>query len=227
MLPPPHGMNVNSMSIMAPTTSLGFAPPVLAPPGPRQQEQFLDQRRMELEREMRQIEIERLELRQAGLRQQMRDLAIAKEQLQHQTPRSTTPAARSFSSFPTPPPPPPPGAPPAAAGILAAPHQEASGAAVVRRSNIPGPLPLDGVPNFGSLKHGSLEGCNPCAFLHKAAHGCQKGVNCPYCHLCPPGELKRRKKEKVAKMKAAAEAEAAAAAAAAAAAEVEPVAANA
>merc|ERR1719326_1857108 len=132
---------------------------------------------------------------------------MAKEQLhQHQTPRSTTVAAgSSFSSFQ--PPPPPPGPPPAA---------EASGAAaVVHRSNHPGPLPLDGVPNFGSLAHGSLEGCNPCAFLHKDAQGCQKGVNCPYCHLCPPGELKRRKKEKVAKMKAAAEAEAAAVAAAA------------
>mmetsp|Transcript_46306 Transcript_46306/g.104972 ORF Transcript_46306/g.104972 Transcript_46306/m.104972 type:complete len:273 (-) Transcript_46306:187-1005(-) len=33
--------------------------------------------------------------------------------------------------------------------------------------------------------------CRPCAFHH--TKGCSNGDNCVYCHLCPPGELKRRK----------------------------------
>lgn len=34
--------------------------------------------------------------------------------------------------------------------------------------------------------------CKPCAFFWK--DGCKNGPDCQYCHLCPPGELKRRKK---------------------------------
>lgn len=42
--------------------------------------------------------------------------------------------------------------------------------------------------------------CKPCAFVH--AEGCQNGVSCPFCHLCPPGEKQRRKKELKALRKA-------------------------
>jgi len=37
--------------------------------------------------------------------------------------------------------------------------------------------------------------CKPCAWFHHA-RGCQRGANCEFCHLCPPGEIKRRKKDK-------------------------------
>lgn len=57
-------------------------------------------------------------------------------------------------------------------------------------------LHLDGTPSLpssGSADH-SLGTCKPCAFLH--AKGCTKGSDCSYCHLCGPGEKKRRMKEK-------------------------------
>jgi len=46
----------------------------------------------------------------------------------------------------------------------------------------------------GSEKHFS-DTCNPCAHFH-SAKGCKNGVECPFCHRCPPGELKRRQKAK-------------------------------
>mmetsp|Transcript_41283 Transcript_41283/g.127823 ORF Transcript_41283/g.127823 Transcript_41283/m.127823 type:complete len:253 (-) Transcript_41283:31-789(-) len=50
------------------------------------------------------------------------------------------------------------------------------------------------LPSVGSASH--FEGrCKPCAFLYE---GCANGTSCKFCHLCPPGELKRRKREKLA-----------------------------
>jgi hypothetical protein len=37
--------------------------------------------------------------------------------------------------------------------------------------------------------------CKPCAWYHHPG-GCKNGSSCGFCHQCPPGELKRRKKEK-------------------------------
>jgi hypothetical protein len=37
--------------------------------------------------------------------------------------------------------------------------------------------------------------CKPCAFFHRT-EGCTNGEKCEYCHLCPEGEIKRRKKAK-------------------------------
>mmetsp|Transcript_42154 Transcript_42154/g.106100 ORF Transcript_42154/g.106100 Transcript_42154/m.106100 type:complete len:417 (+) Transcript_42154:61-1311(+) len=54
-------------------------------------------------------------------------------------------------------------------------------------------------PTPGSALHGSGD-CKPCAWFHKAS-GCQRGEACTYCHLCPEGELKSRKKAKHAKMR--------------------------
>jgi len=45
----------------------------------------------------------------------------------------------------------------------------------------------------GSEGH-SLGRCNPCAFLH--TKGCTKGTNCRFCHLCTPGALKERKRQR-------------------------------
>eukprot|EP00437_Effrenium_voratum_P031618 CAMPEP_0181407818 /NCGR_PEP_ID=MMETSP1110-20121109/5975_1 /TAXON_ID=174948 /ORGANISM="Symbiodinium sp., Strain CCMP421" /LENGTH=242 /DNA_ID=CAMNT_0023530257 /DNA_START=82 /DNA_END=807 /DNA_ORIENTATION=- len=45
--------------------------------------------------------------------------------------------------------------------------------------------------SLGSAGHG-LGTCKPCAFFH--TKGCSSGKNCTFCHLCPPGEKKRRAK---------------------------------
>jgi hypothetical protein len=50
------------------------------------------------------------------------------------------------------------------------------------------------LPSQGSASH-SEGRCKPCAFLYE---GCANGIDCQFCHLCPPGELKRRKRMKLA-----------------------------
>ncbi|CAJ1461463.1 unnamed protein product [Effrenium voratum] len=42
------------------------------------------------------------------------------------------------------------------------------------------------------LPHHDTSTCRPCAFFH--TRGCENGSNCSFCHLCPPGEKKRRQK---------------------------------
>lgn len=49
--------------------------------------------------------------------------------------------------------------------------------------------------NIGSRGH-NLRLCKPCAFWN--TKGCKDGLDCKFCHLCEPGEKKRRKKEKSA-----------------------------
>lgn len=53
------------------------------------------------------------------------------------------------------------------------------------------------LPSKGSALHGTGH-CNPCAWFWKPGRGCQAGLNCEYCHLCSEGELKMRKKAKIA-----------------------------
>lgn len=55
------------------------------------------------------------------------------------------------------------------------------------------------VPNVGSALHGTGD-CRPCAFFWKSV-GCQSDQNCSYCHFCPDGSLKARKKSKLAMRK--------------------------
>jgi len=50
------------------------------------------------------------------------------------------------------------------------------------------------LPSLGSAGHFSGE-CKPCAFLY--TKGCGNGLQCHFCHLCPPDEKHRRQKEKV------------------------------
>jgi len=57
-------------------------------------------------------------------------------------------------------------------------------------------------PSEGSKQHGTVTtdgrpGCQPCAWFCKGS-GCKNGAACKYCHLCPPGEMKNRKKQKIA-----------------------------
>jgi hypothetical protein len=57
------------------------------------------------------------------------------------------------------------------------------------RSNLQSEL-----PSVGSAAH--FHGwCKPCAFAYE---GCVNGKACEFCHLCPPGELKARKRAKLA-----------------------------
>merc|ERR1719321_571334 len=55
------------------------------------------------------------------------------------------------------------------------------------------------VPNPGSMLHGTGH-CSPCAWYWKPKN-CQNGMECQFCHLCPDGELKARRKAKVASMR--------------------------
>jgi len=53
-------------------------------------------------------------------------------------------------------------------------------------------------PCKGSALH-KLGSCKPCAFhCEGGPAACKNGVECTFCHLCEPGEKKRRKKEKQA-----------------------------
>lgn len=54
-------------------------------------------------------------------------------------------------------------------------------------------------PSCGSDKHGTGE-CRPCAWFWKP-QGCANGIDCRHCHMCPEGELKNRKKDKVYQMR--------------------------
>jgi hypothetical protein len=56
------------------------------------------------------------------------------------------------------------------------------------------------LPTVGSIGH-RFGTCKPCAFLY--TKGCDTGVECKFCHLCEPGEKKRRLKAKTAAFKAA------------------------
>lgn len=53
------------------------------------------------------------------------------------------------------------------------------------------------LPTVGSAAH-YCGNCKPCA--HVEMKQCKNGINCSFCHLCPPGELKRRQKAKRSSM---------------------------
>merc|ERR1719359_1242468 len=55
------------------------------------------------------------------------------------------------------------------------------------------------LPSVGAALHGSGR-CKPCAWFWKP-EGCKWGRECGHCHMCPVGELRRRKKEKQAETK--------------------------
>jgi len=49
-------------------------------------------------------------------------------------------------------------------------------------------------PSRGADEHGTGS-CKPCAWYHHV-EGCRHGHDCEFCHMCPVGEIKKRKKEK-------------------------------
>merc|ERR1719150_584414 len=50
-----------------------------------------------------------------------------------------------------------------------------------------------GTPSLGSLGH-YVGMCRPCDFVCRGG-ACRAGVDCKFCHLCGPGENRRRKRE--------------------------------
>jgi len=71
--------------------------------------------------------------------------------------------------------------------------------AVIRLSEALPPPELGGpiLPSIGSMGHHCGE-CKPCTFFH--TRGCENAEACQFCHLCGPGEKKKRlRAEKAAK----------------------------
>merc|ERR1719424_2533020 len=62
--------------------------------------------------------------------------------------------------------------------------------------DLPPQLPLGLLPSQGSAAH-AMGNCRPCAWFWKPKR-CLNAQDCGYCHLCPKGELKIRKKAKLA-----------------------------
>jgi len=96
----------------------------------------------------------------------------------------------------------------AATGFWAAPGYAAA-AAPIENFNAPQPMPRvlmlsealpepslgsNEMPTVGSAGH-NIGTCKPCAFFH--TRGCGNGLQCSFCHLCPPDEKRKRQKEKV------------------------------
>mmetsp|Transcript_48669 Transcript_48669/g.139074 ORF Transcript_48669/g.139074 Transcript_48669/m.139074 type:complete len:496 (+) Transcript_48669:111-1598(+) len=61
------------------------------------------------------------------------------------------------------------------------------------------PTLSDGSKMHGMLDANGLPACHPCAWFHKS--NCKNDKDCIFCHLCPPGELKNRKKLKIQKLR--------------------------
>jgi len=59
--------------------------------------------------------------------------------------------------------------------------------------------PSTEMPSEGSAAHVKGD-CKPCAWFYKA-QGCQNGKECRHCHLCPEGEIRSRRKVKVATLR--------------------------
>ena len=58
----------------------------------------------------------------------------------------------------------------------------------------PPPVNHSNFPSVGSAAH-EMRRCDPCAFFWKEK-GCRDGQGCLFCHVCQPGEKKRRKEER-------------------------------
>lgn len=96
-------------------------------------------------------------------------------------------------------PPAPAPAPAPAAAPVPAPVAPALAPPYVAPYRPPATGPVNGLPSKGSAQHGTGK-CRPCAWFFKE-QGCSNDFECGYCHVCPEGELKARKKSKVTAMR--------------------------
>lgn len=88
-----------------------------------------------------------------------------------------------------------PARPVSGSGTVAAVVEEVAAAPVAKvASEVGEEVENTELPSAGSAGHESGQ-CKPCAFF--STKGCQNGVQCQFCHLCEPGEKKRRRKEKM------------------------------
>lgn len=95
-------------------------------------------------------------------------------------------APPTANMMPVPPPPPPFETAPVRSAVLRL-------AETLPPPELGGPL----APSMGSMLHNMGE-CRPCTFFH--TRGCQNKETCQFCHLCGPGEKKKRlRQEKSAK----------------------------
>lgn len=62
-----------------------------------------------------------------------------------------------------------------------------------------GTTPRSGAASEGSALHGTGD-CRPCAWYWKPT-GCENEAGCRFCHMCPDGEVKNRKKSKLTAMR--------------------------
>lgn len=55
---------------------------------------------------------------------------------------------------------------------------------------------------YPAMEQAHVKGdCRPCAYFINKGDGCRRGENCAFCHLCPPGALKKKKRQKVKALK--------------------------
>jgi len=78
--------------------------------------------------------------------------------------------------------------------------REAS-AAKQRSASAPGILHNQCLQHFEKARAHQRGQCRPCAYYFFKADGCRNAADCKFCHICPQGEAKRRKKEKRDQMK--------------------------
>lgn len=43
--------------------------------------------------------------------------------------------------------------------------------------------------------------CTPCNYFWYKVDGCRMGSECTFCHICPKGEIKKRKKDKIKELR--------------------------
>jgi len=65
-----------------------------------------------------------------------------------------------------------------------------------RSASAPGILVTRWLQQSGQASAHQHGKCKPCAYFFYKKDGCRQAADCEFCHICPHGELKRRKKEK-------------------------------
>jgi len=65
-------------------------------------------------------------------------------------------------------------------------------------------VPTDGIAaerNSDMFRLHELGQCTPCNYFWYKVDGCRQGSDCSFCHYCPKGEIKKRKKDKMRQLR--------------------------